>query len=66
MNPLSLWFAFLARKRSERMVRAAERQRAAIIEHQQYRKAGHRAFRYLDGDLRQATNASLRASVGRR
>jgi hypothetical protein len=66
MNPLVSWFEWLRRKRSERMVRAAERQRAAIIEHQQSRKAGHRAFRYLDGDLRQATNASLRASVGRR
>jgi hypothetical protein len=66
MNPLASWFAFLARKRAARLIKAAEQQRAAIIAQRQFRKAKHRAFRYLDGDLMQATNASLRASVERR
>lgn len=66
INPLAPFLAYLARKRSERAMRAAERRRAAIIAQQQFRKAKHRAFRYLDGDLIQATNASLRASAGRR
>lgn len=66
MNPLAMWFAFLARKRAVRALAAAEKRRSAIISQQQYRKAKHRAFRFLDGELMQATNASLRASVRRR
>lgn len=66
MNPLSLWFAFLARKRAERMVKAAERQRAAIISQIADRQAQRKEWRPMVGMLREATNASRRASVGRR
>jgi hypothetical protein len=66
MNPLSLFIAWRQRRASERAIRAAEKRRSAIISQQQYRKAKHRAWRYLDSDLMQATHASLRASVGRR
>ncbi len=66
MNPLGPFLAYIARKRAERAMRIAERQRAAIIAQQQFRKGKHRAFRYLDGDLRAATNSSLAASCGRK
>lgn len=61
MNPLSLYLAWRARRRSARALQAAERRRAAIIAQKEHRKAKHGPFRYLDGDLRQATNDSLRA-----
>lgn len=66
MNPLAPFLAYIARKRAERQVKAAERKRAAIMAQQAYRKQRHRAFRYLDGALQEATNQSLRASLGRR
>ena len=44
---------------------AAERRRNAIVKAIHTRKAAHREFRPLYGDLREATNASLRASIGR-
>lgn len=64
-NPLAPFFRWLNGKRAERAMRIAERQRTALMAQQASRKAKHRAFRYLDGDLRAATEASLRASVGR-
>ncbi len=66
MNPLSAWFAFIARKRAARLVKAAEQQRAAIIAQIAERRARKREFRPMVGMLRQATEASLRASVGQR
>jgi hypothetical protein len=48
-NPLAPFFRWLNGKRAERAMRIAERQRAAIIAQQQFRKGKHRAFRYLDG-----------------
>lgn len=66
MSPLADFLAWLSRRRAERAIRAAERSRAAIMAQKANRKARHQAFRYLDGDLRQATNASLRAFVGGR
>ena len=66
MNPLSAWFAFLARKRAARLVKAAEQQRAAIIAQIAERRAHKREWKPLGGLVRQATEASLRASVGRR
>ena len=66
MNPLGPFFAYIARKRAARAMRQAEHRRQAIIAQQSRRKAEHRAWKYLDGDLIQATNASLRASLGRR
>ncbi|MBN7763835.1 hypothetical protein JYP52_22100 [Nitratireductor aquibiodomus] len=65
MNPLSHWFAWLRAKRTARLVEKAERKRRAALRAKQYRKQKHMAFRYLDGDLRNATNASLAASCGR-
>jgi hypothetical protein len=65
-SPLALFNAWRQRKRAARLVKAAEQQRSAIIAQRQARKEKHRAFRYLDGDLMQATNASLRAYVAER
>ncbi len=65
-NPLAPFFRWLNGKRAERAMRIAERQRTAIIAQRQFRKGKHRAFRYLDGDLRAATNSSLAASCGRK
>jgi hypothetical protein len=66
MNPLSLFLAWRDRRRAAYAMRIAERRRAALMAQQQYRKAKHRAFRYLDGELRAATNSSLAASCGRK
>jgi 2-keto-4-pentenoate hydratase len=66
MNLLDLFLAWRARKHAARALRAAEQRRHAIMAQRQFRKDKHRAFRFLDGDLIQATNASLRASVGQR
>lgn len=66
MNPLAPFLAYIARKRAARLIKAAEQRRAALMAQQQFRKAKHRAFRYLDGELRAATNSSLAASCGRK
>lgn len=66
MNPLAPFLAYIARKRAERQVKAAERKRAAIMAHIADRKAHRREHRPMHGLLREATNASLRASLGRR
>lgn len=65
MNPLTPFFAFIARKRSERIVRTAERQRSALIEQIADRRAHHREWKPMLNLLRQSTEASLRASVSR-
>jgi len=44
---------------------AAEKKRNAIVKAIHTRKAAHREFRPLYGDLREATNASLRVSARR-
>lgn len=66
MNPLGPFLVYIARKRSERAMRIAERQRAALMAQIADRRQHRREFRPMFGMLRQATNASLRASVGRR
>lgn len=65
-NPLAPFIRWLNSKRAVRAMRQAEHRRQVIIAQQSRRKAEHRAWKYLDGDLIQATNASLRASLGRR
>lgn len=64
IHPLAPFIRWLNSKRAARAMRQAEHRRAAIIAQQSRRKAEHKRFRYLDGDLIQATNQSLRASVG--
>lgn len=66
MNILSAFFAWRKRRRAERELIAAERARNAIMRQIHTRKMEHRAHRPMLGLLQQATNASLRASVGRR
>lgn len=66
MNPLAMFLAWHARKRAARLIKAAEQQRAAIIAQIADRRAHRREWKPLGGLLRQSTNASLRASVGRR
>jgi hypothetical protein len=65
MNPLSMFIAWRARRKARKALEAAERQRHAIIAQKANRKAEHRAFRYLDGILIDATCRSLAASSGR-
>lgn len=66
MNPLAPFFAYLARKRSERAMRIAERRRQAIMAQIAERRQHKHEWKPLSGLLRESTNASLRASVGRR
>lgn len=66
MNPLGPFLAYIARKRSERALRIAERQRTALMAQIADRRQHKREWRPMVGMLRQSTNASLRASVGRR
>lgn len=66
MNPLLPFLAYLARKRSGRALAAAERRRLALMAQIANRKAHRREHRPMHGLLREATHASLRASVGRR
>ena len=66
MNPLGPFLAYIARKRSERAVRIAERRRAALMAQIATRKDAKHEWKPLSGLLRESTNASLRASVGRR
>jgi hypothetical protein len=64
MNPLSWFLAWRERRRLARIAEAAERERAAIIRAREARRQKHMEFRYLDGDLRNATCRALAASVG--
>lgn len=66
MNPLSLFFAFMARRRAAR-IHAAQARRAAIIEQQiAERKSKHRAWRYLEGELRVCRHDMLSAEIALR
>jgi len=63
MNPLSLFFAFMARRRAYR-IHAAQVRRAEIIQQQiAERKAKHRAWKYLEGELRLCIKAMLEAEI---
>lgn len=66
MNPLVPFFAYIARKRSERALRMAEHRRRAIMDQIADRRSHKREFRPMVGMLRDATNASLMASCGKR
>lgn len=66
MSPLAPFIRWLNRKRSERQLRIAEHRRSALMAQIAARKGSKHEWRPLDGLLRQATDASLRASVGRR
>lgn len=66
MNPLALFNAWLARKRAARLVKAAEHRRAALMAQIADRRAHRQEFRPMVGMLRQATEASLAASCGRK
>ena len=66
MNILTAFLAWRERRRAERELIAAERARNALMRQMHYRKERHQPHRPMLGLLQQATNASLRASVGRR
>lgn len=66
MNPLGPFLAYIARKRALRALHASEHRRQALIAQIADRKAHRAEWRPMVGMLRQATEASLRASVGRR
>lgn len=63
MNPLAIFFAFMARRRAAR-THAAHVRRAEIIRQQMAeRKAKHKAWKYLEGELRLCLNAMLEAEL---
>lgn len=63
MSPLAMFFAFMARRRASR-IHAAQARRAEIIQKQiAERKAKHRAWKYLLGELRLCRMAMLEAEV---
>jgi len=63
MNPLSIFFAFIARRRAAR-IHAAQVRRAEIIRQQiGERKAKHRAWRYLEGELRACNRIMLECEL---
>lgn len=64
MNPFALFLAWRERRRLARIAEAAERERAAIQRAISYRAKKHRAWKYLEGDLRNATNRALAAPCG--
>ena len=65
MNPLSLFFAFMARRRAYR-IHAAQVRRAEIIQQQiAERKAKHQPWKFLEGKLQDCTHAMLEAEVAR-
>jgi hypothetical protein len=66
MTPLAWFLAWRERRRLARIAEAAERERAAIIRAREARRQKHMEFRYLDGDLRNATCRALAAECGRR
>lgn len=66
MNLLDLFLAWRARKHAARALRAAEQRRQAIMAQIADRRSHKSEWRPMVGTLRDATNASLRASVGQR
>ena len=66
MWPLAPFIAFMARRKAKKALEAAERQRAALASQIAYRAKKHAPRAYLVGDLRKATEASLRATVAGR
>lgn len=65
MNPITLWLEWLHRRRCARAIAEAERRRAAIARQIDQRRARKAEWRPMAQLLRDATNASLRASCGR-
>jgi hypothetical protein len=59
------WLAARKRRKAAAIVRAEEQRRLALMQMKARRKAAHREYKYLDGELRQATTRSLAAFVGR-
>ena len=67
MNPIIVirsWLAWIENRRLARIAEAAERERSAIIRAREARRQKHMEFRYLDGDLRNATCRALAAECG--
>lgn len=63
MNPLSPFFAWLARRRASR-IHAAQARRAEIIQQQiAERKAKHQPWKFLEGKLQDCRHAMLEAEV---
>lgn len=64
MNPITAFLAWRERRHLARIAEAAERERAAIQRAMAYRAKKHRAWKYLEGDLRNATCRALAAECG--
>jgi hypothetical protein len=64
LNPLAWFLAWRERRRLACIAEAAERERSAIIRAREARRQKHMEFRYLDGDLRNATCRALAAECG--
>lgn len=65
MNPLAQWFDWLSKRRRHRRAARKERERSAIIRIRERRKAAHREWKSLDGELKRVTCEAIAAEVGR-
>jgi hypothetical protein len=63
VNPLTLYFAWKARRRAAKALQMAEHRRKVIEDQIGTRRAGHREWKPLLSDLQRATKDSLRAYV---
>lgn len=52
MNPLSIFYAFMARRRASRVHAIQARRAKIIVQQMAEHKAKHRAWKYLLGELR--------------
>ena len=62
---LRAWLDWRAERKREQALKDAERARQATMRAIERRREKHEAFRYLEGNLRNATCRSLAASCGR-
>jgi hypothetical protein len=65
VNPLSAFIAFIRARRLKKIAEAEEHRRAVIKRQIAERRAGHREFRPLYGELKQSTNRAMAAELGR-
>lgn len=63
MSFLASFFAWRRKARAAKDLDRAERRRAAAKAQMAYRKPRKREFKFLEGVLKESTEASLRASV---
>lgn len=64
MNPFASFFAWRNRRRLARIAQAEERRRVVIMNQIADRRAHHREFKPLYGELKASTHRALAAEIG--